>query len=99
MVEGWLLDTGARGRMCPFKYEISGIRPLKNDIYVSIFNGSKLSAEGIGTVPVILKTKRQFGLKNVLYVQDLDRRLLSIPALAETDLMSRLVKEYLNQRQ
>nr|CCA26539.1 putative polyprotein [Albugo laibachii Nc14] len=86
MVEGWLLDSGASSHMCPFKEAFSEIRPLKKDTYISIANGSKISAQGIGIVPVILENKTPIRIENILYVPDLDRRLLSIQALAEKGL-------------
>ena len=86
MAEGWLLDSGASSHMCPFKEEFSELRPLKNQTYISIANGNKVSAGGIGTVPVILKNKTPIRIEDVLHVPDLDRRLLSIPALAEKGL-------------
>lgn len=56
--------------------------PLKNDTYVFIANGSKFSAGGIGTLLVIMKKKTPIRIGNLLYVSDLDRRLVPIPALA-----------------
>ena len=83
MAEGWLLYSGASGHMCPFKEEFSELRPLKDQTYISIANGNKVSAGGLGTVPVILKNKTPIRIENLVYV---DPRLLSIPALAEKGL-------------
>ena len=64
----------------------------------SIANGIKVSAIGTGTLPVILKNKTPIRIENVLHVSDLDRRLLSIPALAEKGLMSLLEEEYVTKK-
>ncbi|CEG41686.1 polyprotein [Plasmopara halstedii] len=81
--DGWLLDSGATSHMCPFQDEFDDIRPLDRPIVISVANGGKVLAAGIGTIRVILKNKKPIRIEDVLYVPDLNQRLLSIPALSE----------------
>ena len=43
--------------MCPNKDEFSEIDPLRDPILITISNGNKVEAQGIGTVRVNLKTE------------------------------------------
>ncbi|KAI9920740.1 hypothetical protein PsorP6_001030 [Peronosclerospora sorghi] len=83
--EGWLLDSGASIHMCPSKNEVAELEILKNTINITIANGSEVLAMGIGTVRVMLKNET-IKIEELLFVPDLDRRLLSIPALSRKGL-------------
>ena len=79
---GWLLDSGASSHMCPFQDEFVDIRPLNNSVSISIANGETMLAAGVGTIRVILKNKKPIRIEDVLYVPELDRRLLSVSTLS-----------------
>ena len=64
--------------MCPFQDEFV---ELRRTVCISIANGEKVLAAGVGTIRVVLKTKKSIRIEDVLYVLELDRRLLSFPAL------------------
>ncbi|CEG46708.1 polyprotein [Plasmopara halstedii] len=68
--------------MCPFQDELKETRPLNSPIAISVANGSKIMAAGIETIRVTLKNKAPIRIEIVLYVPDVDRRLLSISALS-----------------
>jgi hypothetical protein len=57
-------------------------RPITQYIGVSVADGTRLRVEGVGTVQIELSTGCKVAVTNVLHVPGLDRRLLSIPALA-----------------
>lgn len=80
--EGWLLDSGASSHMCPFKKRFVEIRSLNRSVGISIANGKTFLAAGVGTIRTVLKNKKPISIEDVLYVPDLDRHLLSIPALS-----------------
>lgn len=80
--EGWLLDSGASSHMCPFQDDFMEIRSLNRSVSISIANGETVLAAGVGTIRVVLKNKKPIRIEDVLYVPELDRRLLSIPALS-----------------
>ncbi|CEG38640.1 FOG: Transposon-encoded proteins with TYA, reverse transcriptase, integrase domains in various combinations [Plasmopara halstedii] len=63
-------------------YDFDEFRPLDKPIAISAVSGGKVLVAGIETIRVILKNKKPTRIQNVLYVPDLDRRLLSIPALS-----------------
>ena len=51
-----------------------------------IANGKQVAACGIGTIRVILNKKKPIRINNVLFVPELDIRLLSVPVLVERGL-------------
>ncbi|KAI9919778.1 hypothetical protein PsorP6_017631 [Peronosclerospora sorghi] len=80
--EGWLLDSVESSHMCPRKNEFAELEMLKNPVKITIANGSEVLAMGIGTVRVMIINEKSIKIEEVLFVPDLDRRLLSIPALS-----------------
>ena len=52
-----IIRQWASSRMCPNKDEFSEIDPLRDPILITISNGNKVEAQGIGTVRVNLKTE------------------------------------------
>jgi hypothetical protein len=77
----WLLDSGASSHMSSHRNEFIEYRTLDTPINISIANGSKLSAVGIGSVRITLPNKERVRIEEVLFVPQLDRRLLSVPSL------------------
>ena len=77
----WLIDSGASSHMCPVKEEFDEIRPFVKPVPISIANGCEVQALGSGSVPITLKNGTLVRIFNVLFVPDLDRRLISILAL------------------
>ena len=82
----WVLDSGASSHMCPIQDEFSDIRPLDMPIPISVANGGRIMAVGVGTIRVTLKNSKPIRIENVLYVPKLDRKLLSISALLKKGL-------------
>nr|CCA27162.1 putative polyprotein [Albugo laibachii Nc14] len=68
--------------MCPFHDEFTEIRPLDKLVLISVANGVQVEAQGIGTIRVMLHNLKPIRIEDVLYVPQLDRRLLSITVLA-----------------
>ena len=77
----WILDSGASSHMSFDRDEFMDIEELKNPISITIANGTSVQAMATGSVPLTLMNGENVTVYNVLYVPDLDRRLLSIPAL------------------
>ena len=84
--DGWVLDSGASSHMCPIQDEFSDIRPLDMPIPISVANGGRIMAVGVGTIRVTLKNSKPIRIENVLYVPKLDRKLPSISALSKKGL-------------
>ena len=87
----WMEDgcwTVVQAATCarPYEEEFNDIRPLKNTIHIIIANGKQVAARGIGTIRVVLKNKTPIRIDSVLFVPELDRRLLSVPVLVERGL-------------
>ncbi|KAI9909085.1 hypothetical protein PsorP6_014813 [Peronosclerospora sorghi] len=92
--EGWLLESGASSHVRPSKNEFAELEMLKNPINITIANGSEVLAMGVGTVRVMLKNENPIKIEEVLFVPDLDRRLLSIPALSRKGLQVLFTKTH-----
>nr|CCA15903.1 putative polyprotein [Albugo laibachii Nc14] len=82
----WILDSGASSHMCPNKSEFTDLQALKNKMPISVANGSKVDAVGVGNIFARLKNNRNMRIDDVLYVPGLDQKLLSVSALAERGL-------------
>jgi hypothetical protein len=79
--DGWLLDSGASSHMNPHKDEFDSLRPLTPPTVISIANGSEVTAVAVGSIPIVLANGKSVRVHDVLYVPELDRRLISISAL------------------
>lgn len=77
----WLLDSGASSHMCPAREEFDEIRPFETPVPISIANGCEVKALGTGSVPIVLSDGTLIRAFDVLWVPELDRRLISISAL------------------
>ena len=75
-------STVLRVVMCPFQDEFVELRALNRTVCISIANGEKVLAAGVGTIRVVLKNKKPIRIEDILYVPELDCRLLSISALS-----------------
>nr|CCA23551.1 putative polyprotein [Albugo laibachii Nc14] len=82
----WILDSGASSHMCPNKSEFTDLQALKKKIPISIANGSKVDAVGVGNIFARLKNNKNIKIDDVLYVFGLNQKLLSVSALAEIGL-------------
>nr|CCA24076.1 putative polyprotein [Albugo laibachii Nc14] len=80
--EGWLLDSGGSSHVCPFQDEFMEVRSLNKPVGISIANGETVLAAGVGTIRIISANKKPIRIEDVLYVPELDRQLLSNPALS-----------------
>nr|CCA17998.1 putative polyprotein [Albugo laibachii Nc14] len=76
----WLLDSGATSHMCYQKSDFQSLRNLEAPIKISIADGSSVEAVATGNISITLTNGERVTIHDVLYVPDLDRRLLSIPA-------------------
>ena len=73
----WLLDTGAIFHMNFIKYYFEELNDIENDI-VYFAEKPSLKPKGIGSIKIILPSFPDFELKNVLYLPELQRSLLSL---------------------
>jgi hypothetical protein len=67
--------TNDRDDFCDFE-------DLRGSLEISVANGQRLAARGVGSVQFLMNNGRRIKLTGVLYVPALDRKLMSIPALA-----------------
>lgn len=82
----WLLDSGASSHMTTDRNDFSEYRPLTEPIEIMVANGQRVAAIGMGTVRVNFTGGVRVKLTDVLHVQKLDRKLLSVPALMSKNL-------------
>ena len=68
--------------MCRNKDEFLEIDSLKDPIMITIADGNKVEAQGIGIVRVKLQTGEVIRIEGTLWIPGLDRRLLSISSLS-----------------
>nr|CCA19869.1 putative polyprotein [Albugo laibachii Nc14] len=83
---GWILDSGASSHISIKEDDFTNLEVITTPINISVANGAKLEAIGIGSVHMKLSNDRNIRVENVLYVPDLDKRLLSISAMNEKGL-------------
>nr|CCA21616.1 putative polyprotein [Albugo laibachii Nc14] len=76
----------ATSHMCCQKSDFQSLRNLDAPVNISIANGSSVQAVAIGTIPITLNNGEKVTIHDVLYVPELDRRLLSVPALVSRGL-------------
>ncbi|KAI9919518.1 hypothetical protein PsorP6_017398 [Peronosclerospora sorghi] len=77
----WLLDGGASSHMTPFRADYISYRSISNPIAVTIADGACLNAVGVGDVKMVTIDGREITVTEVLFIPNLDRRLISIPKL------------------
>nr|CCA24692.1 putative polyprotein [Albugo laibachii Nc14] len=83
---GWILDSGASSHMSFKEDDFRNLKAITTPINILVANGAKLEAIGIGSVHMKISNDRNIRVENVLYVRDLDKRLLSISAMNEKGL-------------
>ena len=88
----WIIDLGASAHMSSQHKWFTTYRPLVPPESVTIGNGESIPAIGIGCVSINLKLGDNRTvttvIRDVYYVPDLDRNLLSVSYLAEFNLAS-----------
>ncbi|KAE9307159.1 hypothetical protein PF008_g21298 [Phytophthora fragariae] len=77
----WLLDSGASTHMTHSRQDFVEFRELQSPTDIVVASGQRLRIMGVGTVRFMIDSGRVIKVTEVLYVPDLDRRLLSIPSL------------------
>lgn len=78
----WLLDSRASSHMSHARSDFCEIRELRAPLEITVANGQRLPAQGVGVVRFSLDNGKVVRLTDVLLVPGLDRKLLSVPALA-----------------
>ncbi|KAI9911091.1 hypothetical protein PsorP6_009809 [Peronosclerospora sorghi] len=78
---GWLLGRGASSHMTPFRADYISYRNISNPIAVKIADGACLNAVGVGDVKMVTIDGRDIPVTELLFIPNLDRRLISIPKL------------------
>ncbi|KAJ0391682.1 hypothetical protein P43SY_001646 [Pythium insidiosum] len=77
----WLLDSGASSHMTGDVGDFVEYQDLPASIWVTVANGQRLEARGRGCVRIVLDQGTTVKLTDVLFVPQLDSRLVSVPAL------------------
>ncbi|KAI9917738.1 hypothetical protein PsorP6_013129 [Peronosclerospora sorghi] len=83
---GWLLDSGASSHMTPFRDDYISYRNISNPIAVTIADGACLNAFSVADVKMVTIDGREITVTEVLFIPNLDRRLISIPKLTSCGL-------------
>ncbi|KAI9906288.1 hypothetical protein PsorP6_016486 [Peronosclerospora sorghi] len=83
---GCLLDSGASSHMTPFRADCISYRNISNPIAVTIADGACLNAVGVGDVKMVTIDGREITVTEVLFIPNLDCRLISIPKLTSRGL-------------
>lgn len=78
----WIIDSGASSHMSNGRGDFDEYRELKAPITISVADETIVSAVGVGSVKISLRGRPTIKLTDLLHVPDLDRRLISVPALA-----------------
>ncbi|DAZ94964.1 TPA: hypothetical protein N0F65_000059 [Lagenidium giganteum] len=81
--DAWLIDSGASSPMSPNRGDFIEYRELPRPITITIADGKMMNAVGRGRVRVICEDGKVVTMCDVLHVEGLDRRLLSVPKLTE----------------
>lgn len=77
----WLLDSGASSHMTSDISDFVNYEDLTSPIMITVASGQRLSAKGAGSVRLHLNDGKIVTLTGVLFVPQLDRKLVSISAL------------------
>ncbi|GMF31059.1 unnamed protein product [Phytophthora lilii] len=77
----WILDSGASSHMSGDQVDFDDFRELTEPIDITVANGQRLRAAGVGSVKLIMEDGVKVTLTDVLFVPHLDRKLMSISAL------------------
>jgi hypothetical protein len=77
----WLLASGASSHMSFDRGEFCEFRVLASAMTVTVASGERLRVSGIGSVRFAIGVSQTVKLTDVLFVPELDRKLLSIPLL------------------
>ncbi|KAF4146992.1 putative integrase catalytic domain-containing protein [Phytophthora infestans] len=77
----WILDSGASSHMTHDRSDFDEFRALQEPTDIVVASGQRLRAVGTGVVRFTVGNGPVIKVTEVLYVPDLDRRLLSIPSL------------------
>lgn len=80
-VNGWLIDSGVTSHMSFERSDFVSYERVSNMKPVLTADGNALRVEGIGSVRFALANGDYMTLTEVLHVPELDKRLMSVPAL------------------
>ncbi|KAK2414734.1 secreted RxLR effector protein [Trifolium repens] len=75
--KSWVMDSGCSYHMCPRKEYFETLE-LKEDGVVRLGNDKACKVQGVGTIRLKMFDDRDFLLKNVRYIPELKRNLISI---------------------
>jgi len=75
--KGWVLDSGCSYHICPRKEYFETLE-LKEGGVVRLDNNKACKIQGMGTICLKMFDDRDFILKNVRYISELKRNLISI---------------------
>lgn len=78
----WLLDSGASSHMTHAKEDFETFKPIGGRLDVCVANGAHLEVRGVGEVRFGVGGRKTVVVTNVLFVPELDRKLLSMRALS-----------------
>jgi hypothetical protein len=82
----WIIDSGASRHMTSHNDWYTSLWPTGEELKVSVGNRAKCPVKGVGTISFKTKEGATKELKDVLWVPDLSRNLLSVAAITDRDL-------------
>ncbi|DBA04065.1 TPA: hypothetical protein N0F65_009412 [Lagenidium giganteum] len=77
----WIMDSGASSHMSNSIDDFEMIREIDHKLDVIVANGENLKVQGVGSVRLALPGRTSMVITDVMLVLQLDRKLLSVPAL------------------
>ena len=82
MEQRWIFDSGASHTLTPDKTLFSTLKPLRDDIAVTVGNGDTIKAIGRGTICFVFSCGLQMSIE-ALYVPGIHRSLLAVRQLTD----------------
>jgi hypothetical protein len=79
----WLIDSGAFKHMTGSRNSLSNLTEKSSSLQVELGNDSKHAVEGVGEASLQLDSSNRILIKDILFVQNLKKNLLSISALED----------------
>ncbi|DAZ93342.1 TPA: hypothetical protein N0F65_010808, partial [Lagenidium giganteum] len=81
----WKLDSGVSSHMTHDRRNFEDFRTIDQGLDVVVANGERLKVHGVGSVCLALPSGKTMVITEVMFVPQLDRMLLSVPALLAED--------------
>ncbi|GMF42283.1 unnamed protein product [Phytophthora fragariaefolia] len=89
----WLVDSGASSQTTSVRDKFVSMKELKTPVRITIADRRKIDVVAMGTVVLKLMDGTSVTLSDVLYIPEVDGRLISVAKLAEKDVIAQVSKD------